>query len=125
MSFKDKKKIILIACFLLFGIIVGSITLWFDKNTDSLFLLNIPGSLLGQAIYSGSIQLFGDPHSSQAHYTIPWILRIPQVDFLASLLFWGIAGTLLTIFLKPKVIAWIAGIYLVIFGGLTIAWFFT
>ena len=119
-----KKKIIYIACFLLFGIAVGFVSIWFYDNTDSIFILNIPGTLLGDGIYNGSIELFGDPHSSQAHYTIPWLFRTPQVYFLASILFWGIAGTLITIFLKPKLMACLVGAYLVITGILFIVYFY-
>ncbi|MFC1899952.1 hypothetical protein ACFLXP_06495 [Chloroflexota bacterium] len=112
------KKIIIVVVFVVTGIAVGFIAVWFHQNTDTLFLLNIPGTLLGDAIYSLLIRFFGDSHSSQAHYTIPWLFRIPQVYVPASMLFWGILGALLTMFTKPKMIAWIMGLYLVVFGGI-------
>ena len=85
-------KRIFIAVFILYGVAVGFVSVWFDQNTDSIFLLNIPGTLLGDAVYGLSIKFIGDPHSSQAHFTIPWILRIPQVYVPISICFWGLFG---------------------------------
>ena len=119
-----KKKIIYIACSLVFGVVVGFVSIWFYDNTDSIFILNIPGTLIGDGIYTGTIELFGDPHSSQAHYTIPRVFRTPQVYVLASILFWGIAGTLLSIFLEPKITACIVPAYLIIAGILTIVFLY-
>lgn len=107
---------VIITGLILFGTALGLTAVWFRHNTDAMFLLNIPGTWLGDVIYSLSVRLFGDPHSSQAHYTIPWLLRIPQVYVPASILFWGILGTLFTIFLKPKTIALIIGLYVIVFG---------
>lgn len=109
-------KKIIISCFIVFGLIVGFISVWFSRNTDAIFLANIPGSGLGDLVYALSIRFLGDPNSAQAHYTIPWLLRVPQVYVATSIIFWGIAGTLFTILFKPKVIAWIMGIYLAVFG---------
>ena len=109
-------KKITITGFIIFGAVVGLTAVWFRQNTDAVFLLNIPGTWLGDAIYNLSVRLFGDPNSSQAHYTIPWLLRIPQVYVPVSILFWGILGTLFTIFLKPKTIALIVGLYVIVFG---------
>ena len=115
-SFKTMKKVI-ITGFIIFGILVGFIAVWFRQNTDTVFLLNIPGTLLGEAFYNFSIMFFGDPVSPQAHYTIPWLLRIPHVYVLASIFFWAILGTLFAVFLKPKkMIALITGLYLIMFG---------
>ncbi len=111
------KKIVIIVVFLLYGIIVGFIAVWFRQHTDMVFLLNIPGTLLGDAVYGLSIRFIGDPHSTQAHFTIPWLFRIPQVYVPASIFFWGLLGTLFTVFLKPRIVAWIMGAYLVIFGS--------
>jgi hypothetical protein len=109
-----KKKIIYIACFLLFGIGAGFVSVWFDNNTDTIFFLNIPGTLIGDGIYSGSIKLFGDPSSPQAHFTIHWLLRVPQVYVLASGLFWGLLGALFAFFLKLRVVLWIVGVYVAV-----------
>ena len=115
-GFEIMKKVI-ITGFIIFGTAVGFISVWFHQHTDMLFLLNIPGTLLGDAVYGLSIRFFGDPNSSQAHYTIPWLCRIPQVYVPASVLFWGLLGTLFSVFLKLRIIAWIIGIYLVVFGS--------
>lgn len=84
------RKLILISA--LWGVIAGLISVWFRGHTDTLFWFNIPGTLLGDMIYGLSIRLLGDPQSSQAHFTIPWMLRIPQVYVLVSILFWGLLG---------------------------------
>ena len=109
-------KKFIIAGFIVFGTTVGFISVWYRQHTDMLFLLNIPGTLLGDAVYGLSIRFFGDPHSSQAHYTIPWLFRIPQVYVPASIFFWGLVGTICAALLKPRIIAWIMGSYLVVFG---------
>ena len=114
------RKIIFIICFLVFGIGVGFVSVWYDNNTDTIFFFNIPGTLIGDGIYYRSIEVFGDPSSSQAHYSIPWVLRIPQVYVLASGLFWGLLGTVFSLFMKPMVIFWICAVYLVLLGILTI-----
>ena len=109
-----KRKLIYIACFLLFGIGVGFVSVWFDNNTDTIFFLNIPGTIIGDGIYSGAIRLFGDPGSSQAHNTIAWIYRTPQVYVLGSGIFWGILGVIFAFFAKPRVVLWVIGIYVLI-----------
>ena len=111
-------KILIIMGFIIYGTAVGLIAVWFDQHTDMLFLLNIPGTLLGDVVYGLSIRLFGDPHSSQAHYTIPWLFRIPQVYVPVSIFFWGLVGTIFMAFLKLRIIAWIMGLYLVVFGSI-------
>jgi len=116
-GFEIMKKIT-ITGFIIYGIAVGFISVWFRQHTDTLFLLNVPGTLLGDAVYGLSIRFFGDPHSSQAHYTIPWLFRIPQVYVPTSVFFWGLLGTIFAVFLKPRIIAWIMGIYVVTFGSL-------
>ncbi len=110
------KKTIIIG-FIIFGMVVGLISVWFRQNADSVFLLNIPGTLLGDAIYGLSIKFLGDPSASQAHYTIPWLFRIPQVYVSASILLWGLIGIVSAIFLKPRIVAWSMGIYLVVLGS--------
>ena len=114
----NMKKSFIIIGFIVFGMVLGFTSVWFRQHTDSMFLLNIPGTLLGDAAYGLTIRFFGDPHSSQAHYTIPWLFRIPQVYVPASILFWGLLGTLFAMFLKLKIIAWITGTYLVVLGSL-------
>lgn len=86
-------KIAILASFLIFGVLAGLISaqLW---PQDISVMANFPASLIGDWIYDYSIQYIGDPSSAQAHYTIPWILRIPQAYVLASVLFWGLLGLL-------------------------------
>ena len=62
------------------------------------YILNLPGNLLAESVYANSIEFIGDPYSSQAHYTIPWILRIPQVIIPVSLSFWTVFGMLVHLF---------------------------
>lgn len=82
----------ILGIFLIYGIIVGILSSWWWSISDNFFLLNIPGELIGYQVYSLSIKVFGDPMSPQAHYTIPWLLRIPQVFVPVSTIFWIIIG---------------------------------
>ncbi len=77
--------------FLLFSIGAG---LWATQiwPRDTVVMVNFPAVLFGDVLYGGSIRYLGDPHSSQAHYTIPWFLRVPQVYFTASIILWGLVG---------------------------------
>jgi hypothetical protein len=78
--------------FLIYGIVVGLVSFWWWSISDNLFLLNIPGELIGYEVYDIAIKFLGDPFSSQAHYSIPWVLRIPQVFVPVSTFFWGAIG---------------------------------
>ena len=91
------KKIVIIAVFIVYGIAAGFIAVWFRQHTDMVFLLNIPGTLLGDAVYGLSIRFLGDPHSSQAHFTTPWLFRIPQVYVPVSIFFWGLLGAVILV----------------------------
>lgn len=105
-----KRKLIYIACFVAFGLGVGFWSVWHTRYDTQLFL-NLPGEMIGDAFYGMWTRFISNPP--------PWILDLHQVYVFASALFWGVVGTLLSLFLKPKIIAWIMGAYLVIFGGLT------
>jgi len=89
----SSKKAILLG-FPVFGIAVGFLTAW-AWPADSSFYFNVLGALLGDQIHNMSIQYFGDIISPQAHYTIPWILRIPQVHVVTSIVLYGLVGLLL------------------------------
>ena len=79
--------------FLAYGIAVGLISVWWwNSGADMPFLLNIPGVLLGDEVYALAIEYLGNPRSSQAHYTIPWLLRVPQIYAIVSVLLWGMVG---------------------------------
>lgn len=69
--------------FLTFGLATGilAVLLW---PTDSSVLPNVFGVWAGEWVYVHAIEQIGDPHSSQAHYTIPWFLRVPQVYVITS-----------------------------------------
>ena len=78
--------------FLIYGLAVGILSVWWDGISDMLFPLNIPGVILGDGAYGLAIRYLGDSGSPHAHYTIPWILRINQVYVPISIIFWGLAG---------------------------------
>jgi hypothetical protein len=82
------------ASFLFFGLLIGtaSAILW---PLDLSVYINLPGTWVGDKVYSLSIGLFGNPYSDQAHYTIPWILRVPQIYAMISPVVFGIMGFLL------------------------------
>jgi len=89
--------------FLIYGIAVGLLSSWWWGISDNLFLLNVPGELLGYEVYDTAIRFLGDPSSPQAHYSIPWVLRVPQVFVPVSTLFWGVIGLVLqTAYVKLK-----------------------
>jgi len=80
-----------LAGFVIAGVIGGLVAVW-AWPADLAVLLDLPGVLLGDLVYSWSIAYLGDPASSQAHFTIPWLLRVPQVYVPVSTLFWGFVG---------------------------------
>ncbi len=83
------------------GLVAGvlAIRLW---PNDSVILVNLPGVVLGDLAYDVSIRLLGDPSSPQAHYTIPWLLRVPQVYGLVSVVLWGVAGGVVQLLVNRK-----------------------
>ena len=89
MRVSGKRTIIL--SFLVFGAVTGILTAWVWPIDSSIYF-NFFASLLGDQVYNLSIQYFGDSSSPQAHYTIPWILRIPQVYVMASIILCGLVS---------------------------------
>jgi disulfide bond formation protein DsbB len=89
MGVSEKRAIIL--SFLVFGAVTGILTAWVWPIDSSIYF-NFFASLLGDQVYNLSIQYFGDSSSPQAHYTIPWILRIPQVYVIASIILCGLVS---------------------------------
>ncbi len=77
--------------FLIFGFITGLLVVWVWPYESAIYINTLP-VIIGDELYSFSINQFGDPGSRKAHYTIPWILRIPQVYVISSAAFWGMAG---------------------------------
>lgn len=78
-----------------YGIFATFLSVWQWPNDGLGFILNLPGNLLGEITYHNSIGYMGDPVSPQAHYTIPWILRMPQVVIPISMTFWAGIGTII------------------------------
>ena len=79
--------------FLAYGVVVGLVSVWWwNSGADMPFLLNIPSVLVGDEVYALAIEYLGNPRSSQAHYTIPWLLRVPQIYAIVSVLLWGMVG---------------------------------
>ncbi len=81
----------------IFGITLGLLSSLSLNAKEGMYNFNFMGMSVGEAIYSYAIQHIGDPHSSYAHYTIPWILRIPQGYFLPTALIWGFLGGIVQI----------------------------
>jgi hypothetical protein len=80
--------------FLAFGAALGFFTAWLWPADSSVYF-NVFGVLLGDPVYDLSIRYFGDIISPQAHYTIPWVLRIPQVYVITSIVVYALIGLLL------------------------------
>jgi hypothetical protein len=80
-----------LASFLFFGMVVGmaSTFLW---PQDLGVYINIFGTSAGDWIYQTTIRLIGNPNSGQAHFTIPWIARVPQVYAWISPVIYGVIG---------------------------------
>jgi len=95
-------KKIFILSFLFYGVVVGLISTQLWQISDTPFFLNIPGVLIGDIVYGLSIDFLGNPSSSQAHFTIPWVLRIPQVYIPVSIIFWGIIGLISQLIYNSK-----------------------
>ncbi len=89
--------------FLVYGVAVGILSVWWWHLSDMPFLPNIPGVLLGDAVYEASINSIGNPNSSQAHYTIPFFLRKPEVYLPVSAALWGLIGAACQIVLDSVV----------------------
>jgi hypothetical protein len=69
--------------FLTFGLATGLLVMLLWPH-DSSVLPNIFSVWLGDWIYRQAIAWIGNPYSAQAHETIPWIIRVPQVYVSAS-----------------------------------------
>lgn len=79
----------------IYGVFVTFLSVWQWPNEGIHFILNLPGNILGEIVYEKSIDFIGDPTSSQAHFTIPWFLQVPQVFVMTSMVFWIGIGMLL------------------------------
>jgi hypothetical protein len=76
-----------------FGLMLGLMSA-LAGNGELVFNLNVFGMSLGDITYSFFINHCGEPHSFYAHYTIPWLLRTPQIYLLTTVLIWSLAGIL-------------------------------
>lgn len=81
----------IVLAFVIWGLASGLLAagLW---PLDSTVYANVYAVLLGDQVYTWAIRWLGDPHSAQAHTTIPWVLRAPQVYVAAGLLSGAVAG---------------------------------
>ena len=87
--------------FLIFGIAAGMLATW-QWPSDIIFMYNFPAAFLGNEGYVRSIQYLGDPYASNAHETIPWFLRIPQIFVIVSVVFWGLTGVLVQLAINRR-----------------------
>ncbi len=81
----------ILAGLLIFGLGTGILAAFLWPH-DSSVLVNFLGVWLGDWIYVRAIEWIGNPHSSQAHDTIPWVFQIPQVYVLASSTLFALMG---------------------------------
>jgi hypothetical protein len=77
--------------FTTFGVLSGLLAAW-AWPLDSAVYANLYAVLLGDQVYTWAISWLGDPNSAQAHSTIPWLLRVPQVYVLVALVASAAAG---------------------------------
>jgi hypothetical protein len=85
------RKSAVVLGFLIFGVVTGILTAWAWPIESSIYF-NVYGTWLGDQAYGLAIRTIGDEGSSQAHYTIPWLLRIPQVYVITCILVSGLVG---------------------------------
>ena len=87
MGVSSERRIVL--SFPIFGTVTGYLVVraW---PSDIGVAINIFTNFLGYEVYHLSILYLAEPN----HYTIPWILRIPQVQFPVSIVFWSLLGAL-------------------------------
>lgn len=81
---------ILIACVIV-GIVSGFLTVLLWPRLDSILYPNVLAFVIGEQIYAwatGSVP----PGTPSPHFAIPWILRIPQLFVLTSLLLLALFG---------------------------------
>jgi hypothetical protein len=89
MGMAEDRFIVLV--FLMFGAALGLVSAFLWPGDLGVYL-NVPGTAAGDWIYRMAIAILGNPNSSQAHYSIPWILRIPQIHAVVSPAVYLLAG---------------------------------
>ncbi|MFA5056052.1 MAG: hypothetical protein WC562_07780 [Dehalococcoidia bacterium] len=98
------ERYIIFAGFAVFGLFAGTFS-GLVEHREGLMISNFIGVCLGDEVSSYAINHLGDPYSPQAHYTIPWVFRVPQVYLFASLVSYSIIGLIIqaayNIFKKP------------------------
>jgi hypothetical protein len=77
--------------FLAFGALSGLLAAWLWPLDSSVYC-NVFAVPAGDGLYRAAIGYLGDSHSAQAHETIPWILRVPQVYVTVSIVLSGLVG---------------------------------
>jgi hypothetical protein len=88
--------LVLVAVWCGYGLLLAVISVrWHTTHRDALYLPNLPGALLGDALSSWGLRRFGDPRAVNAGATVPWLLQRPQVYVPASVLAWGLVGLVL------------------------------
>lgn len=76
---------------LIFGAAAGILMMLLWPMDTSVYP-NVFAAWAGDWIFAHAIEWIGDPHSDQAHFTIPWLLRVPQVYAVASFTGCGALG---------------------------------
>ncbi len=109
-----KKKLLIIAGFLVFGLLLGLAGNWYHRHYDLVFFINLPGDFTYIPLEWLWFKI--SPGSGNTL----WLFQDPQRWLFSSALGWGILGAIGALLLKPKVIAWIMGVYLVLCGGFTL-----
>jgi hypothetical protein len=90
------QKIFFIISYILFGLVLGALASWFHHRFDQWFWFNIPGDLF---------------------YSVPVSNYI-----VSSVIAWTLIGALLVFSFRPRILAWIMGVYIIVFGGVWFWW---
>ncbi|MCS6768434.1 MAG: hypothetical protein RMJ59_04985 [Candidatus Nitrosocaldus sp.] len=85
---------LLMLVFIVYGVVIGLVSIRV-RPWDPMYVINTVPLLIGDVIYSYSTRHIGDPSSPDAHHTVPWICRVPQIYLFTSTGFWGMVGMVL------------------------------
>lgn len=86
-----RRPMLLVPVFLLYGLLMGVLTIRWHVGGGESYPPNIPGQWLGQKLYERQVVGVGKPPATE----VPRLLRTPQVYVPASVLVWGLGGSLL------------------------------
>ncbi len=86
------RNIAVFAGFAMFGIGVGFVSSVWDAGSEQWHMFNYFPAVIAETISHEALRQFGNLNSFFVSSTVPWILREPQIGFLASTIVWSFMG---------------------------------